>query len=226
MNISWPDKIHKCPLCESTADYFCSIGKKGRNYYRCAVCSSVFLHPEKYIDHTAEQLRYEEHNNDVKDKRYQNFVSPITTAITNQFSKNAKGLDYGCGTGPVASVVLEQKGFDEIALYDPFFQPHKEHLSASYDFIICCEVMEHFHHPQKEFALLNSLLKSTGKLFCKTSVLKTNYDEDYFKDWWYNNDPTHVFFYTTKTLEYIADHFNFNELKVESQLITFGKGSI
>lgn len=222
MKVQKPELNHNCPLCESVADYFCSIGKKGRDYYKCGTCHSVFLTPNQYIDYSSEKSRYEEHNNDVEDPRYQKFVSPITDAVQTQFPKNADGLDYGCGTGPVASVVLEENGFKEIALYDPFFQPNKNNLTKTYDFIICCEVMEHFFNPKEEFSRLKKLLKPSGKLFCKTSVLKDNADADYFKDWWYNNDPTHVFFYTPKTLEFIAKTFDFNQVLIEQKLITFG----
>jgi SAM-dependent methyltransferase len=222
MSKSKPESNYKCPLCNSIADYFCSIGKKGRDYYKCVTCHSVFLHPKKYIDYSSEKSRYEEHNNDVEDTRYQNFVSPITKAIQAQFPKTADGIDYGCGTGPVASVVLEEDGFKEIALYDPFFQPIEDNLSKTYDFIICCEVMEHFYNPKKEFTLLRNLLKPSGKLFCKTSILKDDSDENHFKDWWYNNDPTHVFFYTPKTLKYISQKFNFKNVEIEPKLITFG----
>ncbi|MFD0932893.1 class I SAM-dependent methyltransferase [Psychroflexus salinarum] len=222
MKIQKPESTHKCPLCNNIADYFCSIGKKGRDYYKCKTCDSVFLTPNKYIDDASEKSRYKEHNNDVEDPRYQKFVSPITDAIIAQFPKTADGLDYGCGTGPVASVMLEKSGFKEIALYDPFFQPNEENLSKTYDFIICCEVMEHFFDPKKEFALFRDLLKPSGKLFCKTSILKEDIDEDYFKDWWYNNDPTHVFFYTSKTLEFIAKTFGFYQIQIASKLITFG----
>lgn len=222
VNTGQPDVHHKCPLCESMADYFCSIGKKGRDYYKCTTCHSVFLHPKSYIDYPSEKSRYEEHNNDVEDPRYQEFVSPITEAVRAQFPKTANGLDYGCGTGPVASVVLEEEGFKKVALYDPFFYPNEEHLTKTYDFIICCEVMEHFFNPQEEFSRLRKLLRTSGKLFCKTSILKEDTDEDYFKDWWYNNDPTHVFFYTPKTLEFIAKAFGFKQVLIEPKLITFG----
>lgn len=215
-------KSFVCPLCTDKAFHFCSIGKRNRHYFRCPNCCAVFLHPKKYVDENAEQERYESHNNDVEDPRYQKFVSPITDAVQAQFPKTASGLDYGCGTGPVASVVLEREGFQKVALYDPYFQPHKEHLNKTYDYIICCEVMEHFFKPKFEFERLRKLLKANGKLFCKTTILKEDISVENFTDWWYNNDPTHVFFYTENTLKYIAKHFGFQKVKIDPKLITFG----
>jgi len=63
---------------------------------------------------------YQTHNNDILDKRYQQFVSPITSHIYNHFSPEDRGLDFGAGTGPVISYLLRQKEY-QIKQYDPFF---------------------------------------------------------------------------------------------------------
>ena len=216
------EKQHNCPLCHHIADYFCSDHNEDQKYYRCINCYSVFLDSSYYVDQHSEKSRYETHNNDVEDLRYREFVMPITDAIQDQFLEQAKGLDYGCGTGPVASVVLKHKGYENISLYDPYFYPDTSCLKELYDFIICCEVMEHFHDPKQEFLRLKSLLKPKGKLYCKTSLIENDISIEGFKDWWYKDDPTHVFFYSEKTLEFIANHFNFGHLTLEPKLITFG----
>ncbi len=175
--------------------------------------------PEFYVDPAAEKNRYEEHNNNVTDPRYQKFVSPITEAVSATFPVTATGLDFGCGTGPVAAVELQKKGYT-VKLFDPFFENHPENLQEKYDFIICCEVMEHFFDPRKEFQFLNELLISGGKLYCKTSIF--NDDRD-FGSWYYKNDPTHVFLYSPVSLEWIKDNLGFSDLKIEPKLITFTK---
>lgn len=177
------------------------------------------LLPEFYIDPASEEERYRLHNNDVNDSRYQEFVSPITGTVRRDFPPNSFGLDYGCGPGPVAAVELEKQGY-KLNLYDPFFANNPGALQNSYDFIICCEVMEHFHHPGKEFQLLYDLLKSGGKLYCKTSLFTKDID---FPGWYYKNDPTHVFFYTKESLEWIRSNFGFKSLHIEPKLIVFGK---
>lgn len=216
------EKHHQCPLCDHIADYFCSDPNEIRNYYKCSNCHSVFLDSKHFIDLHLEKKRYETHNNDVDDVRYQKFVEPITTAVQHQFLKSAKGLDYGCGTGPVASTVLKRLSYENISLYDPFFYPDKKCLSDTYDFIICCEVMEHFHNPNQEFSMLKTRLKDKGKLYCKTNLIENNTSVNAFQNWWYKDDPTHVFFYSEKTLKFIAHHFNFGRLTLDSNLITFG----
>lgn len=205
-----------CSLCGGKTSFFDQ--EKERIFVRCGQCRSALLLPEFYLPADAEEARYRNHNNDVTDVRYQKFVSPITEAVKENFPASAKGLDFGCGTGPVAAVELQKAGY-QVNLYDPFFEDHPEALEQKYDFIICCEVMEHFHHPYKEFCRLKNLLNPGGKLYCKTSLFK---EEIPFADWYYKNDPTHVFLYSEESLEWIRDNFGFRSLVIESKMIVFG----
>ncbi|MDN6279539.1 MAG: class I SAM-dependent methyltransferase [Psychroflexus sp.] len=180
------------------------------------------MHPKDYMDSAKEQMRYETHNNDIHDKRYQKFVSPITKTVEKNFSTQAKGIDFGCGTGPVATHVLQQKGFKNIALYDPYFHNHPEVFKEKYDFIMCCEVMEHFYQPQVEFKKLRQLLKPGGQLLCKTRLFLAHENQTDFEKWHYKDDKTHVFFYGEKSLAYIKDQMGFKTLDFNKKLIQFG----
>ena len=103
-------------------------------------------------------------------------------------------------------------------LYDPFFWNDPALLQNRYDYIACCEVVEHFHDPCKEFGLLRSLLKPNGSLYCMTK----SYTEDIdFQRWHYKNDPTHVFFYHAKAFTWIESHFKFSAVSIEDRLIHF-----
>lgn len=136
----------------------------------------------------------------MNDPGYRKFVSSIVNYVLSNFSTQSKGLDYGAGTGPVAAVMLEEAGYS-ISLYDPFFHPQTSPLDHSYDFIICCEVMEHFQDPKIEFEKLYALLNPGGALICKTDLYAANID---FKKWYYKNDPTHVFIYHKNSVEQLA----------------------
>jgi Zn-finger nucleic acid-binding protein len=210
-------KKNICPLCnEIGIDFY---NKNGRVFYQCPNCKGIFI-PEKYIvTPFAEKERYLEHNNDVHNKAYQNFVRPITSSIIQNHSTNEIGLDFGSGTGPVISLVLEENNF-QIKKYDPFFCNNHEVLDRKYNFVICCEVIEHFHNPYKEFNLLKKLLHVNGKLYCMTDIYDKSID---FKKWYYKNDITHVFIYQKETLEWIKNEFNFAEIKINNRLIIFIK---
>ncbi|MEL6811495.1 MAG: class I SAM-dependent methyltransferase [Bacteroidota bacterium] len=204
----------KCPLCE-IEDTQQRI--RSPQFYNCPNCGSVFRSPEHYISAEEEKARYLTHNNNVEDERYQNFVSPIVKAVTHSFDYQSSGLDFGAGTGPVISKLLTDKGY-QMTLWDPFFHPDRSVLDSRYDFIVCCEVMEHFHHPKEEFLLMKRLLKPNGKLFCKTELLTPKKD---FEDWYYKNDTTHVIFYSPQNLLWIKEHLGYARLYVGRDLIVF-----
>lgn len=169
------------------------------------------------LDMHSEKLRYEVHENNVEDKGYQNFVAPITSAVMKDFTQEDKGLDFGAGTGSAISKVLEDNGFN-ILKYDPYFHNYPQLLEQKYDYIACCEVMEHFYTPKNEFFLLHDLLKKNGKLYCMTHLYDDNID---FKAWYYKNDQTHVFFYHDKTIEWIRKEYGFTYVSINKRLITF-----
>jgi SAM-dependent methyltransferase len=205
----------KCPLCTSEANHFYTDKKREFNF--CSNCFAVFLNPKNYISETEEQKHYEFHNNDVNDAGYQQFVSPIVDEIKKDFTPKHKGLDFGSGTGPVITKMLRDEGFS-IAEYDPFFANNPEVLKEKYNYIACCEVIEHFHHPYKEFKKLYNLLLPGGKLYCKTDFFS---ERNNFDSWYYKNDPTHVFFFHPKTMEWISKNIGFSKFYIDGRMTVF-----
>ncbi len=207
----------KCPLCASDTIVFSEI--QTRIYYRCIACKGIALDPSQFLSHEAEKKRYQLHDNNINDSGYQKFVSPIIRAVIKEYESNHQGLDFGSGSGPVITSQLRKKGYS-VVTYDPFFDANHSVLKKNYNYIICCEVMEHFYNPAKEFKLLSSLLHSGGTLYCKTRLFSDAID---FNSWWYKNDPTHVFFYTEDTLHWIKENFGFESMKIKDDLIVFRK---
>ncbi len=200
----------ECPLC----------GDHGKLFYkdvffRCDTCKGVFRSDRP--DPTEEKARYEAHDNDVNDRDYRNFVDPITRAVKTNFTLEHKGLDFGAGTGPVISKILQDAGYD-IKQYDPFFHDDYELLKQRYHYIVCCEVMEHFHDPYREFKLLKEMLLPGGHLYCMTYLYRDDID---FHTWGYKEDFTHIFFYQKETLEWIKHRFGFSKLEIDNRLIDY-----
>ena len=208
-------ELNLCPLCQSQSTVFYQF--KQRLYHQCTICSGIFVDEGLRLARVAEKLRYEEHNNDVNDRNYQQFVSPITKAILNNHTRKNTGLDFGAGTGPVISKILRDYNYS-ILQYDPLFDNDPELLTEKYDYIACCEVMEHFHNPKKEFILLKKLLKKEGRLYCMTDIYEASID---FHNWYYKNDPTHVFIYQKHTIHWIQQEFGFLNVTIADRLITF-----
>ncbi len=199
----------QCPLCgRPNALPRPSVGP----FFHCAACDLIFRNPNFFLGPQEEKARYLLHKNNVLDPKYQEFVKPLVSGIQQRFPVGSRGLDFGAGTGPVAAYLLRESGY-EVDLYDPFFWP-RDLFSASskpYDFVLACEVVEHFHAPAKEFATIRSCLKPSGLLAMMTLLHSAQTQLD---SWHYFKDPTHVVFYSKQTMNWLTQRFNFGETVV------------
>lgn len=207
----------KCTLCDTILDK-----KADEFYFICFTCGAYVKDKKYFVTNKQEKDRYEEHNNDVNNIGYQNFTSPITNAIIENQKKEQLGLDYGCGTGPVISKQLQDKGYI-VHLFDPYFYPDLDYLNHQFDYIFSCEVFEHFHQPKQEIEKLVQLLKPEGRLYIMTHIYQTEID---FSNWYYRKDPTHVFIYTMKTVGFIINKHNLAIEKLTDRLVVITKNCL
>lgn len=208
---------NKCPLCDNQGILFFQDDK--HTFYECTNCKGIFRDHQQLLDLNAERERYLTHISNINDSGYYKFVSPIIKEVKTHFSKGISGLDYGCGHTPVLSEHLKREHY-KMAIYDPVFFKEASVLKKKYEFIVCCEVMEHFYDPFFEFKQLYELLRPNGKLICKTHLYENKIA---FDKWYYKNDPSHVFIYQVKTLIWIKNNFRFDDVKIDGRLITFSK---
>lgn len=181
-------------------------------------CKGIFRPIDALPTLSDEKARYDTHNNDIEDTRYQNFVSPITNAILENHSAIELGLDFGAGSGPVIAKLLKANGYN-LSLYDPIYHNFPELLEQEYDYIFACEVIEHLHNPYDELKRLRDILKPKGKLYCMTHLYDDTID---FDRWYYKNDFTHVFIYTATTIDWVAKNCGFDNYSIDGRLIVFG----
>ena len=206
-----------CTLCNGNTFVF-SIYKE-QTYFRCKECQSILLDPNNLPEPEFEKFRYDMHSDDIENEGYQNFVAPLVNEVAKNFTVNDSGLDYGCGKTAIVQILLQRQGF-QIEGFDPIYKNELSLLTKKYHYITCCEVAEHFHHPAVEFQKLSNLLLPEGKLILKTHLYHDALD---FEKWWYKNDPTHVFFYTEKSLQFITENFGFNKLELKDKYVVFCK---
>lgn len=191
-------RTQDCPLCNYPAIPLIQAGPS--SYAHCPLCKGISMDRDRLLGPKEEWDFYLGHNNDVYDPRYQNFVRPLVNLIESRQNPSHRGLDFGAGSGPVISHMLQERGYN-MYLYDPFFHPNLSVLEAQYRFIVACEVIEHFHNPKTAFCQLLGLLEPRGSLYCRTTLIPDHID---FDRWHYKNDATHVFFYHEETVAWIA----------------------
>ena len=211
-----------CPLCLSKNIKFFHENTKGKfkfKYFNCNDCNLVFMDRNALLKASEESSRYLMHQNDKRTPGYENFLRELIKPVLERVSKKSLGLDYGSGPYPMMAQIIKEDGF-QIDIYDPFFANDKSKLDKKYDFITCCEVVEHFHFPVKDFQLLNDLLKSNGILGVRTNIL---YPDIEFKTWHYKEDDTHVVFYTPDTINWICENYGFELIFLEINVFLLKK---
>lgn len=192
-----------CPLCKSTTGTDFSKDKK-RQYFKCQICKTIFVPPKYHLSESEEKKRYENHTNSIDDPRYTAFLSRIVDPVINRIKTHHKGLDFGCGPGPILRKVFEKHNI-VLEEYDLYFKNTKSLLNRKWDFIISTEVIEHLKNPYNELHKIWELLRTGGYLFLMTQLYQPNTE---FKSWYYKGDPTHIVFYTKESFTWLAKKFN------------------
>ena len=198
--------IIRCPLCFSgKADAV--KGPDARDYYLCISCGLISAGREHRLSAEEEKARYESHNNSPECPGYVDFLNRAVKPALGFISKGMRGLDYGCGPEPVLSRMVEREGVG-CAYYDPYFFPDIDE-SAVYDFIFSTECFEHFFSPSVEIDRIYGMLKRGGILTVMSRLWK---DAGGFEEWYYPRDPSHMAFYSLKTVGYISDKWGMRQV--------------
>lgn len=209
---AWP----ACPLCGGSGTrHFASVSSGC--YGRCDGCGLVFQHPDQRPDVLAEHAVYQTHDNRPDDPGYRRFLARLADVLIPELEPGAQGLDYGAGPGPALAAMLAEVGFPT-AVYDPFFAPDTAVLARRYDFIVCTETAEHFHHPGREFECLADMLEPGGRLGLMTRLLEPGTD---FAAWHYHRDPTHVSFYCEASLAWLARRHGWHWRRFGADVVLF-----
>ena len=206
-----------CPLClsEKNSKFHQDDFRK---YHQCINCRFVFVPFKYHLSASEEKERYDSHNNNPKDPRYRHFLSQLTEPLNDLISDGSLGLDFGCGPGPTLSVMLEEEGHC-VELYDKYYANDHSVFDKEFDFITLTEVLEHLYDPIFELERLTSILKPKGVLAIMTQTLTKDVD---FKTWYYKNDPSHIGFFSQKSLEFLASHLELS-MKQHSERVIFFK---
>lgn len=160
----------------------------------------VFVPEPFLLPGTAERAEYDLHQNDLADAGYLKFLRRLADPLVARLAPGARGLDFGCGPGPLLSQWLSGQGFD-VALYDKFYASETGVLCRSYDFICATEVVEHLRKPGLVLTALWQLLNAGGVLALMTKRVSS---PEAFRHWHYKNDPTHIAFFSEASFLWLA----------------------
>ena len=196
--------IDLCPLCTCERAVFFSKDRF-REYYHCPECDLIFVPSQYHLTPQQEKERYDLHENDPQNLGYRKFLSTLVNPLAEIVPKGSLGLDFGSGPEPVMANMLKDLGY-EIVLYDKYYANDSKALDQQYDFITCCETIEHFSNPKKELELMLRILKPGGWLGIKTNLYDSRTQT--FDNWHYKRDLTHICFFSECTIKFIKNQYS------------------
>lgn len=214
----------QCPLCATDSKFFFS--KRTGDYFHCENCQLAFLDPKKHLSDEGDKARYSQHNNDLNIQGYRDFLTKAFSPLLPHLKPGMIGLDYGSGPKPNGEELLRELGHI-CHSYDLHFTP-KEHndtvLNQTYDYVILCEVIEHFKNLKADLNRALSLLKKDGLLYIHTgfSPEKTKLKEQ-FPAWYYHHDQTHVIFFNEQTFLALHQFFDLELISISLNSVLFKK---
>lgn len=215
----------KCVLCENPdSARFKVVKKPEHSYYHCDSCDLIFMTPDERLPSVEEKVRYDMHENHDQ-AGYRAFLAPLMKEVEDYAARTGKParelhmLDYGCGPTAFLGACFVAKDF-QVTNYDLYYQPDQDALKKSYNIVTCTEVWEHFHNPKIDIEQQLRMLKHGGLLAIMTSAHK---GEAHFHDWHYRRDPTHVSFFSEKTIQWVAQKYNLKTVKAKSPYWVFTK---
>ncbi|MFQ5795736.1 MAG: class I SAM-dependent methyltransferase [Candidatus Bipolaricaulia bacterium] len=140
----------------------------------------------------------------------------ITSKITGKniepfvkkYGNNGKTLDIGCGRGPYSQYFPNRVGIDIIKTpaVDIVADAHDLRMfqDEEFDCILCTEVLEHLHTPQKAINEMQRVLKKNGGLILTTRFLFPlhNIPDDYYR-------------FTKYGLKHLLNNFEIIEMREE-----------
>ncbi len=207
-----------CPLCGAAPRR--RFSARTRALSECGLCRLVYADKSEFLSPERLKERYLFHENSIENDGYRAFLSRVIDAARPHWRPGARGLDFGCGPGPVLSTLAGREGL-VMTDYDPIF--HDVPLDPPYDIIFSTECFEHFEEPARDIARVAALLREGGLLCIMTEAWNETTD---FGSWYYAADPTHVSFYSRETFDHVCRTFGLKWLTGDGKRVfIFSKNS-
>ena len=223
-----------CKICNSRTDLFASaiiMSKYDINYYRCSYCGFIQTEKPFWLKEAYEEAI---NNTDIglvsRNIHYSKKVK-IVASLFLKDNANPVFVDYGGGYGLFVRLMRDM-GFN-FYRYEPFcdnlfakgFDYDFENRSNNkIDLITAFEIFEHLAEPLVE---IDKMMIHTNNIFFSTQLIPKN-NPPMPGAWLYYGleHGQHISFYTSQSLEIIAEKYNINYYsdKISDHLFSKKKG--
>ena len=219
-------KPRYCKICDTLSPVFgtldfhdtnnpaCILDKSGRavTYNRCGECGALF---SCSLDNWTARENTAFVYNDLFAQMDPNLLSggrakacADSVAFLFPQAKPLPVIDYGGGHG-FFERELRERGFADVATYDPYFGSSQTLLDRDYAIVTSFEVIEHAINPLVTLKGLTELAGEDGVIFFATHLVPDDI-EQIGLSWWYVNPRVgHMTLYSKKALDIAFGHSGF-----------------
>jgi len=210
----------KCLICDKECERF-EDTRWRIEYYECYSCGFVMKSTKNFSSFSEQKQRYDLHNNNQESEGYRAYFERFVNFLLPHINQPQNALDFGCGASSLLAQILTHNQIST-DFYDPIYHPKEVYKDKKYDLIVSVEVFEHLHTPKEIFKMLVDHLNPKGYLAIQTAFYAE--DRERFLNWHYRLDPTHVLFFSLKSLAVLATEFEMKIIKSDvKQMILMQK---
>ena len=193
-----------CRICETESpDFYSDI----RRFYKCPACGLIFT--EKTADNAAAEKHYKSQWNNADADFWKRQVDGLLGVIHRYQMPVGRLLDFGSGAGGITKE-FQARGIDATPL-EPMINGYLKDLNYpdKFDVVVGVEVIEHLPDMREELKEIERVLSTDGIMLFTTVLTDSFIDSvnevEQFKGWWYKDDPTHVSFFSRKSVFRLAE---------------------
>lgn len=193
-----------CRICETDSSFFYG---DVRSFYKCPSCALIFTN--ETADNAAAEKHYKSQWNNADDDFWKQQVDALVGVIQKYKMPMGRLLDFGSGSGEITKE-FQRRGIEAEPL-DPMINGllKDQNYSYKFDVVVGVEVIEHLPNMWEELKEIENHLSHDGIMLFTTNItepfINSSNEVDVFKAWWYKDDPTHVSFFSNKSIFRLAE---------------------
>ena len=216
-----------CKICQSTSNIFDQgniLNKYSIIFYKCTNCGFIQTETPFWLE--------ESYSNTITKSdigllsRNIHFSNLTSNFISLCLAKTSNFVDFGGGYG-IFVRLMRDKGFNffifEKKCENLFANQFKANKGTKYDLLTAWEVLEHLEDP---LSTIEEMLSFSSNILFSTLLLSPTPKP--VDNWWYYGleHGQHISFYTKKSIQVIAEKFNFKTYYISKNLHFLGNKDI